>query len=102
LLNLDNNFQFDCEDGSFNWGNRVVRGCRDRRLVHSGCKSHPGIGSFRPVAIGAAVEVTKPLKPPVEAKGTEGDTGSPNGDCSWINWQLARDRSGRLGWRRGL
>jgi hypothetical protein len=20
----------------------------------------------------------------------------------WINWQLARDRPGRMGWRRGL
>jgi hypothetical protein len=36
-----------------------------RRLVHSGCKSHPGTGSFHPVAIGAVVEVTKLLKPPM-------------------------------------
>ena len=26
----------------------------------------------------------------MQAKGTEGNTGSPNGDCGWINWQLAR------------
>ena len=29
----------------------------------SGCKSHPATGSLQPVAIGAAVEVTKPPKP---------------------------------------
>jgi len=38
----------------------------------------------------------------MQAKGTEGNTGSPDGDCGWINWRLARDRPGRLGWRRGL
>ena len=38
----------------------------------------------------------------MRAKGTKGNTGNPNGDCSGINWQLARDRPGRLGWRRGL
>ena len=43
----------------------MVRVRRERRLVHSGCKSHPGTGSFHPVAIGAAVEVTKLLKPPM-------------------------------------
>ena len=53
----------------------MVRVRRERRLVHSGCKSHPGTGSFRPVAIGAAVEVTKPLKPPVE-EGRKGDSAS--------------------------
>jgi hypothetical protein len=47
----------------------------ERRLVHSECKSHPGTGSFRPVAIGAAVEVTKLLKPPVE-EGRKGDSAS--------------------------
>ncbi len=36
----------------------------------------------------------------MQAKGTEGNTGSPNGDCSWINWLLARDRPGRLGGER--
>jgi hypothetical protein len=53
----------------------MVRVRRERRLVHSGCKSHPGTGSFRPVAIGAAVEVTKLLKPPVE-EGRKGDSAS--------------------------
>ena len=46
-----------------------------RRLVHSGCESRPGTGSFRPVAIGAVVEVTKLLKPPVE-EGRKGDSAS--------------------------
>ena len=55
--------------------NEMVRVRRERRLVHSGCKSHPGTGSFYPVAIGAAVEVTKPLKPPVE-EGRKGDSAS--------------------------
>ena len=36
---------------------------RGKALVHSRCKSCPGTGSFRPVTIEAAVEVTKPLKP---------------------------------------
>jgi hypothetical protein len=53
----------------------MVRVRRERRLVHSGCKSHPGTGSFRPVAIGAAAEVTKLLKPPVE-EGRKGDSAS--------------------------
>ena len=57
------------------WGNGMVRVRRERRLVHSGCKSHPGAGSFRPVAIGAAAEVTKLLKPPVES-GRKGDSAS--------------------------
>jgi hypothetical protein len=48
---------------------------RERRLVHSGCKSHPGTGSFRPVAMGAAVEVTKLLKPAME-EGRKGDSAS--------------------------
>jgi hypothetical protein len=62
--------------GSFrNPVNEMVRVRRERRLVHSGCKSHPGTGSFRPVAIGAAVEVTKLLKPPVE-EGRKGDSAS--------------------------
>ncbi len=46
-----------------------------RRLVHSGCKSHPGTGSFHPVAIGAAVEATKLLKPPMQ-EGREDDSAS--------------------------
>src|ERR1700729_1486509 len=53
----------------------MVRVRRERRLVHSGCNSHPGTGSFRPVVIGAAVEVTKLLKPPVE-EGRKGDSAS--------------------------
>ena len=32
-------------------------------LVFSGCNSHPATGSLQPVAIGAAVEVTKPSEP---------------------------------------
>jgi hypothetical protein len=39
---------------------------REKALVHSGSKTRPGTGSLHPVAIGAAVEATKPLKPPVE------------------------------------
>ena len=39
---------------------------RGKALVHSGWKSRPGAGSFRPVTIEAAVEVTKPLKPSVK------------------------------------
>ena len=58
-----------------NGNTEMVRVRRERRLVHSGCKSHPGTGSFRPVAIGAAVEVTKLLKPPVE-EGRKGDSAS--------------------------
>jgi hypothetical protein len=57
--------------GLLRWSACAVK----RRLVHSGCESHPGAGSFRPVAIGAAVEVTKLLKPPVE-EGRKGDSAS--------------------------
>ena len=39
---------------------------REKALVHSGRKTRPGTGSLHPVTIGAAVEATKPLKPPVE------------------------------------
>jgi hypothetical protein len=39
---------------------------REKALVHSGCKSHPGTGSLRPVAIEATVEVTKPSEPSVK------------------------------------
>ena len=38
---------------------------REKALVNSGMKARPGTGSLHPVAIGAAVEATKPLKPPV-------------------------------------
>jgi hypothetical protein len=48
---------------------------RERRLVHGGCRSDPGTDSFRSVAIGAAVEVTMPLKPPVE-EGRKRDSAS--------------------------
>jgi len=44
--------------------NPAVR--REKALVHSGWKSRPGTGSFRPVTIEAVVEVTKPLKPSVQ------------------------------------
>jgi len=36
---------------------------REKALILSGGKSRPGTGSLHPVAIGAVVEVTKPLKP---------------------------------------
>jgi hypothetical protein len=39
---------------------------RENALVHSGWKSRPAAGSFRPVRTGAVVEVTKPLKPSVQ------------------------------------
>ena len=32
-------------------------------LIFSGCNSHPATGSLQPVAIGAAVEETKPSEP---------------------------------------
>ncbi len=32
-------------------------------LIFRGCNSHPATGSLQPVAIGAAVEVTKPSEP---------------------------------------
>jgi hypothetical protein len=38
---------------------------REKALVLSGEKSRPGTGSFHPVAIEAAAEVTKLLKPSV-------------------------------------
>src|SRR5260370_17419568 len=37
-----------------------------RRWSTAGRKTRPGTGSLPPVAIGAVVEATKPLKPPVE------------------------------------
>ena len=39
---------------------------REKALVHSGKKDPPGNWIAPPVAIGAVVEATKPLKPPVE------------------------------------
>ena len=37
----------------------------------------------------------------MQAEETRRNTGNPSGDRGSINWQLARDRPGRLGWRRG-
>jgi hypothetical protein len=42
---------------------RSVR--REKALVHSGRQTRPGIGSLHPVAIEAAAEATKSLKPSV-------------------------------------
>ena len=50
---------------SINQQNQFFQCAVQRRVDHSGCKSRPGTGSFHPVAIGASVEATKPLKPPV-------------------------------------
>jgi len=44
-------------------------------LVFSGCNSHPATGSLQPVAIGAAVEVTKPSEP-TRQTGRSGDSAS--------------------------
>ena len=38
---------------------------REKALVHSGRQTRPGTGSLHPVAIEAAAEATKPLKPSV-------------------------------------
>ncbi|HYK12189.1 MAG TPA: hypothetical protein VEV39_15420 [Gemmatimonadales bacterium] len=51
----------------------IVR--RAKVLVFSGCNSHPATGSLQPVAIGAAVEVTKPSEPP-RNMGRSGDAAS--------------------------
>ena len=45
--------------------NQAISVRREKALVHSGKKTGPGTGSLHPVAIGAAVEVTKPPRPPV-------------------------------------
>ena len=45
--------------------NQMVLVRREQALVHSGRKTRPGTGSLHPVAIGAAVEATKPPEPPV-------------------------------------
>jgi len=44
-------------------------------LVFSGCNSHPATGSLQPVAIGAAVKVTKPSEPSRQT-GRFGDSAS--------------------------
>jgi hypothetical protein len=52
-----------------NWDsccNQAITVRRERRWTTAGGKTRPGTGSLHPVAIGAAVEATKPLKPPVE------------------------------------
>ena len=43
--------------------------------IVSGCNSHPATGSLQPVAIGAAVEVTKPSEPSRQT-GRFGDSAS--------------------------
>ena len=45
-----------------NWG-RFILCAVERCWIFSGCNSHPATGSLQPVAIGAAVEVTKPSEP---------------------------------------
>src|SRR5215471_10156799 len=42
---------------------------REKVLVFSRCNSYPATGSLQPVAIGAAVEVTKPSKPSRQTRG---------------------------------
>jgi hypothetical protein len=50
--------------GSIGESNGVKRGVRRGKvLIFSGCKSHLATGSLQPVAIGAAVEETKPSEP---------------------------------------
>ena len=39
---------------------------REKSLCFNGCKSRPAFGSLQPVAIEAAVEVTKPSEPSME------------------------------------
>ena len=46
--------------------NQAISVRRERRWSTAGEKTRPGTGSLHPVAIGAAVEATKPLKPLVE------------------------------------
>ena len=47
-------------------GKRRNRVRREKVMVHSGSQTRPGTGSFHPVAIRAAVEATRPLKPLVQ------------------------------------
>jgi hypothetical protein len=47
--------------------NSVLRVRREKKvMVHSGSQTRPGTGSLHPVAIRAAVEATRPLKPLVQ------------------------------------
>src|ERR1022692_1256622 len=55
-----------CSAPSSNCCNQAITVRRERRWTTAGGKTRPGTGSLHPVAIGAAVEATKPLKPPVE------------------------------------
>jgi hypothetical protein len=48
------------------WPNSVIRVRREKVMVHSGSQTRPGTGSLHPVAIRAAVEATRPLKPLVQ------------------------------------
>ena len=45
------------------WGQTELCAVNREVLVFSGCNSHLATGSLQPVAIGAAVEVTKPSEP---------------------------------------
>ena len=45
---------------------RANRVRREKVMVHSESQTRPGTGSFHPVAIRAAVEATRPLKPLVQ------------------------------------
>ena len=53
----------------------IIHVRRGKVLVFSGCNSHPATGSLQPVAIGAAVEVTKPSEPSRQT-GRFGDSAS--------------------------
>src|SRR5207248_10508010 len=50
-------------NGDGNRNGDVARVRRGKVLIFSGCNSHPATGSLQPVAIGAAVEATKPSEP---------------------------------------
>ena len=52
--------------GNLVLGKRRDRVRREKVMVHSGSQTRPGTGSFHPVAIRAAVEATKLLKPLVQ------------------------------------
>jgi hypothetical protein len=52
----------NCRQVLINGANRVRR---EKVVVHSGSETRPGTGSLHPVAIEAAAEATKLLKPSV-------------------------------------
>ena len=58
-------FLSDGLPGSDHCCNQAISVRRERRWSTAGGKTRPGTGSFHPVAIGAAVEATKPSEPPV-------------------------------------